>query len=102
MTVIFPLAGETFSLAWVDTPTGPRVSSTVSASAMSWLWGSFNKPRVPVESGGAVDNGGGPAGGDAGGIPQDQVPEEGKKWVGFDPTGLERAAKAVRELNQSC
>ena len=29
------------------------------------------------------------------------IPEEGKKWVGFDPTGLERAAKAVRELDQS-
>ena len=25
----------------------------------------------------------------------------GKKWVGFDPTGLERAAKAARELDQS-
>ena len=30
-----------------------------------------------------------------------QVPEEGKKWTGFDPTGLERAAKAARELDQS-
>lgn len=30
------------------------------------------------------------------------IPEEGKKWVGFDPTGLERAAKAARELNESC
>ena len=29
------------------------------------------------------------------------LPEEGKKWVGFDPTGLERAAKAARELNES-
>ena len=29
------------------------------------------------------------------------IPEEGKKWMGFDPTGLERAAKAARELNQS-
>ena len=29
------------------------------------------------------------------------IPEEGKKWVGFDPTGLERAAKAARELNES-
>ena len=25
----------------------------------------------------------------------------GKKWAGFDPTGLERAAKAARELDQS-
>ena len=27
--------------------------------------------------------------------------EVGKKWVGFDPTGLERAAKAARELDKS-
>lgn len=37
--------------------------------------------------------------------PSDQaaspVSEEGKKWVGFDPTGLERAAKAARELDKS-
>ena len=26
---------------------------------------------------------------------------EGKKWTGFDPTGLERATKAARELEQS-
>ena len=26
---------------------------------------------------------------------------EGKKWTGFDPTGMERAAKAARELDQS-
>ena len=29
------------------------------------------------------------------------VSEEGKKWLGFDPTGLERAAKAARELDKS-
>ncbi|KAL5491670.1 hypothetical protein EMCRGX_G017002 [Ephydatia muelleri] len=29
------------------------------------------------------------------------VSEEGKKWMGFDPTGLERAAKAARELDKS-
>ena len=29
------------------------------------------------------------------------IAEEGKKWVGFDPTGLERAAKAARELDKS-
>lgn len=30
------------------------------------------------------------------------LPEGGKKWVEFDPTGLERAAKAVKELDSSC
>ena len=30
------------------------------------------------------------------------LPEGGKKWVEFDPTGLERAAKAVKELDNSC
>ena len=25
-----------------------------------------------------------------------------KKWVGFDPTGLEWAAKAARELDKTC
>lgn len=37
--------------------------------------------------------------------PSEEVPppvsEEGKKWMGFDPTGLERAAKAARELDKS-
>ena len=30
-----------------------------------------------------------------------QVQGEGKKWTDFDPTGLERAAKAAWELDQS-
>ena len=29
------------------------------------------------------------------------LPGGGKKWVEFDPTGLERAAKAVKELDNS-
>ena len=29
------------------------------------------------------------------------LPDGGKKWVEFDPTGLERAAKAVKELDSS-
>ena len=32
---------------------------------------------------------------------QGPLPEAGKKWVEFDPTGLERAAKAVKELDNS-
>ena len=41
---------------------------------------------------------------EGGGEGKDQTPQvqgEGKKWTGFDPTGLERAAKAARELEQS-
>ena len=30
-----------------------------------------------------------------------QLPDGGKKWVEFDPTGLERAAHAVKELDNS-
>jgi hypothetical protein len=32
---------------------------------------------------------------------QAPLPDGGKKWVEFDPTGLERAAKAVKELDHS-
>ena len=42
--------------------------------------------------GGNEGKGGGGGGGEK---------EVGKKWVGFDPTGLERAAKAARELDKS-
>ena len=45
--------------------------------------------------GGGESEGGGGGGGEVG---KDEV---GKKWMGFDPTGLERAAKATRELEKS-
>lgn len=46
-----------------------------------------------------IQDGGRDAGrGGGGGGSGDEV---GKKWVGFDPTGLERAAKAARELDKS-
>ena len=70
---------------------------------MSWIWsklyGSSGGERggeffPPASGGGDKDSGGAK-------IPAEQVPEEGKKWVGFDPTGLERAAKAARELDSS-
>lgn len=63
---------------------------------MSWLLGDYFKARP--SAGGAGGNVAGPP---DGAEVVGEVPEEGKKWVGFDPTGLERAAKAARELNQS-
>ena len=72
--------------------------SPLPVLAMSWLWdklygggsGSGNGDFLPPMEGG--------------GEGKDQTPQvqgEGKKWTGFDPTGLERAAKAARELDQS-
>ena len=90
---------------------------------MSWVWdklyGSFG--RQPGSSGGAGPGGGQsdfppPAGGGDGGgrgkegeggpnverkVLDGLAQERGKKWSGFDPTGLERAAKAARELDKS-
>ena len=74
---------------------------------MSWLFG-LNKgggeppfpPQVPptVGPGGWPGAGGegSPKGGD-GDVPK----EPPKAWSNFDPTGLERAAKAARELDRS-
>ena len=70
---------------------------------MSWIWnklygsssGEGGGEFFPPASGGDDKGSGGSK------VPVDQVPEEGKKWVGFDPTGLERAAKAARELDSS-
>ena len=65
---------------------------------MSWLLGRF-APQQPDQLPSAdVNAGSAPAG--VGGNKQPPS-EEGKKWVGFDPTGLERAAKAARELDAS-
>jgi ATPase family AAA domain-containing protein 3A/B len=70
---------------------------------MSWLLGRFAKPDGPPG-----------AAGNEGGEGSDTTPnesegqqfsikesKEGRKWVGFDPTGLERAAKAAKELDNS-
>ena len=48
-----------------------------------------------------VSSGSGAAGSSGNKPPSPPQNEEGKKWVGFDPTGLERAAKAARELDAS-
>ena len=65
---------------------------------MSWLLGRF-APQQPDQPP-STDAGAGSA---PPGVGANNPPptEEGKKWVGFDPTGLERAAKAARELDAS-
>lgn len=74
-------------------------SDTVKPKDMSWLFG-VNKPPsepLPPPPGAPPPPPGPGEGGDAGG-------SGGKtkdKWSHFDPTGLERAAKAARELDQS-
>ena len=65
---------------------------------MSWLLGRF-WPQQPEQSPPDAGSGGVPPPGVGGNKPPPT--EEGKKWVGFDPTGLERAAKAARELDAS-
>ncbi len=84
----------------MDLEAGPRGRLTVPA--MSWFW---NKIYGGTPVGGfypPTSSPGGPGEGEGGGGQQQgPVPEEGKKWVGFDPTGLERAAKAAKELDQS-
>ena len=70
----------------------------MSKMDLSWLFGkqqpiAGGPPQLPTGDASSGDNGkGGSSGGDEGGD---------KKWSGFDPTGLERAAKAVRELEKS-
>ncbi|XP_064384993.1 ATPase family AAA domain-containing protein 3-A-like [Halichondria panicea] len=64
---------------------------------MSWFW---NRGTSSPQDGEFFP----PAGSGSAGKDGDDAPpisEESKKWVGFDPTGLERAAKAVRELDSS-
>uniref|UniRef100_A0A669QVB8 ATPase family AAA domain containing 3A n=1 Tax=Phasianus colchicus TaxID=9054 RepID=A0A669QVB8_PHACC len=75
---------------------------------MSWLFG-INRGSTPAGGGDAGQGGtgltlppgpgggGGPAGG--GGAGDRSTPKD--KWSNFDPTGLERAAKAARELDAS-
>lgn len=72
---------------------------------MSWIFG-VNKPP-PSGEGPPLSPGAPPgAGGDDGGGEKDEKSEnEGTKaapvWRSFDPSGLERAAKAARELEKS-
>ncbi|XP_034609041.1 ATPase family AAA domain-containing protein 3-like [Trachemys scripta elegans] len=71
---------------------------------MSWLFG-LNSRSPPVAGDGGTGgagmalppSAGGPAAGDGAG--DQHTPKD--KWSNFDPTGLERAAKAARELEAS-
>lgn len=70
---------------------------------MSWIFG-VNKP--PPSGEGLTPSAPPGAGGDDGGGGKDDKSEnEGTKaapiWRSFDPSGLERAAKAARELEKS-
>ncbi|XP_022090065.1 ATPase family AAA domain-containing protein 3-like [Acanthaster planci] len=79
---------------------------------MSWLFG-LGKAPPPQEApqlptlpeglfpgGGGGGDGGKKAGGDGDGGKSGAIPGTGS-WSNFDPTGLERAAKAARELDKS-
>ncbi|XP_034052234.1 ATPase family AAA domain-containing protein 3-like [Gymnodraco acuticeps] len=65
---------------------------------MSWLfgwWGGSGSPSLEEQvTAAAAEGAGGAPGGSGGG-------RAGDKWSNFDPTGLERAAKAARELDKS-
>lgn len=61
---------------------------------MSWLFG-WRKGSAPPPTAAAPADGAGAAPGGPGGD------KPGDRWSNFDPTGLERAAKAARELDKS-
>ena len=62
---------------------------------MSWLFGwGKGSGTPPVDDQTASEGAEGGSGGSGGDKPKD-------KWSNFDPTGLERAAKAARELDKS-
>ncbi|XP_078110577.1 uncharacterized protein LOC144520608 [Sander vitreus] len=65
---------------------------------MSWLFGwgkGSGSPPVDEQTAAALAEGAGGEAGDPGGG------KPGDKWSNFDPTGLERAAKAARDLDKS-
>ena len=77
---------------------------------MSWLFG-VNKsppypggpPQYPPPTGGG-DSGNNSTGAGVDGGSSEQKDDKGGKppvWANFDPTGLERAAQAARELDKS-
>ena len=70
---------------------------------MSWLFG-VNKPPPPGEEPPLIPGsprGGDQGGGDDGGKDDTGDGKTAPVWRSFDPSGLERAAKAARELEKS-
>lgn len=76
---------------------------------MSWLFG-LNRGAAPGGGGDAAAPGTGTGAGGGAGLSLPPTPGSGgsgdrqtpkDKWSNFDPTGLERAAKAARELDAS-
>lgn len=70
---------------------------------MSWLFG-VNKPPPPGEEPPLIPGspgGGDQGGGDSGGKDDTGDGKTVPVWRSFDPSGLERAAKAARELEKS-
>ena len=71
---------------------------------MSWIFG-VNKPPPPADAPPLIPGAPPGAGGDDAGGKDDKSENEGSKaapvWRSFDPSGLERAAKAARELEKS-
>ena len=70
---------------------------------MSWLFG-VNKPPPPGEEPPLIPGspgGGDHGGGDDGGKDDTGDGKTAPVWRSFDPSGLERAAKAARELEKS-
>ena len=65
---------------------------------MSWLFG-VNKPPPSGEEPPLIPNP--PGGGDDGGKDETSEGKPAPVWRSFDPSGLERAAKAARELEKS-
>ncbi|XP_074625363.1 ATPase family AAA domain-containing protein 3-like [Acropora palmata] len=69
---------------------------------MSWLFG-VNKPPPPGEGPPLIPEppGGGDGSSDGGGKAETSEGKPAPVWRSFDPSGLERAAKAARELEKS-
>ena len=69
----------------------------MSGLDLSWLFGKNARDVPPLPTGtGAPPSPPNPPGRKPG---DEEKPKE--KWTGFDPSGLERAAKAVKELEKS-
>lgn len=73
---------------------------------MSWIFGLNKDQEVPQpqsfeQAVGAAGGGGSDGGKDDGGDKKDKSSGSYSNWSNFDPTGLERAAKAAKDLDKS-